>query len=276
MNALLGSILDAHGGLARWRQYESLQATIVSGGGLFSLKGMTPDASPRRMTAQLHEERTSVTPFGAPDQRGVFTPDRAAIEKLDGSLVAERHAPRDAFAGHQMNTPWDPLHRAYFNGEAMWTYFTTPFILAMDGVRVEEIEPWREGAETWRRLRAYFPGWIETHSLIQEFFFWRGSETAPSRLSSEHRGWIFRCAAHFSVRDGGRHQPAHSPSRLRSRSRCATRRAHANGSHRYFRCALPIASIPPCAQANTIAPLERPSVIPSYEGATAALRAGSC
>jgi hypothetical protein len=21
-----------------------------------------------------------------------------------------------------MNTPWDPLHRAYFNGEALWTY----------------------------------------------------------------------------------------------------------------------------------------------------------
>jgi len=26
-------------------------------------------------------------------------------------MVAERHAPRDSFAGHQMNTPWDPLHR---------------------------------------------------------------------------------------------------------------------------------------------------------------------
>jgi hypothetical protein len=38
-------------------------------------------------------------------------------------------------------------------------------------VRVEETEPWREGAETWRVLRAYFPGWIETHSLIQDFFF---------------------------------------------------------------------------------------------------------
>ena len=35
-----------------------------------------------------------------------------------------------------MNTPWDPLHRAYFNGEALWTYLTTPFLLAMDGVRV--------------------------------------------------------------------------------------------------------------------------------------------
>jgi hypothetical protein len=36
----------------------------------------------------------------------MFTPDRIAIEKLDGVLVAERYAPRDSFAGHQMHTPW--------------------------------------------------------------------------------------------------------------------------------------------------------------------------
>ena len=71
--------------------------------------------------------------------------------------------------GHQMNTR-DPLHRAYFNGEALWTYLTTPFLLAMDGMRVEETEPWRQGSETWRVLRAYFPGSIETHSLVQDFF----------------------------------------------------------------------------------------------------------
>jgi hypothetical protein len=41
----------------------------------------------------------------------------------------------------------------------------------MDGVQVEETEAWREGRETWRVLRAYFPGSIETHNLIQDFFF---------------------------------------------------------------------------------------------------------
>src|SRR5258706_1138913 len=171
MNELLAGIIDAHGGMERWRGYEKVEATIVSGGGLFALKGVLQDSSPRRMTAWLHEERSSVLPYGAPDQRTMFTPERIAIEKLDGTLVAERRAPRDSFAGHQMHTPWDPLHRAYFNGEAMWTYLTTPFLLAMDGVRVEETEPWREGAETWRGLRASFPGSIETHRLVQCIFF---------------------------------------------------------------------------------------------------------
>ncbi|HEX2888205.1 hypothetical protein [Vineibacter terrae] len=171
MNALLANILEAHGGLDRWKRYAKVEASIASGGGLFALKGLPQDSTPRRMTVWLHEERASVMPFGAPDQRTMFTPERVAIEKLDGTLVAERHAPRDSFAGHQVNTPWDPLHRAYFNGEALWTYLTTPFLLAMDGVRVEETQPWREGAETWRVLRAYLPGTIETHCLVQDFFF---------------------------------------------------------------------------------------------------------
>jgi hypothetical protein len=171
MNKLLAEILDAHGGVERWREYAKVDATIVSGGGFFALKGVVQDSNPRRMTVWLHEERSSVSPYGAADQRTMFTPDRIAIEKLDGTLVAERLAPRDSFSGHQMNTPWDPLHRAYFNGEALFTYLTTPFLLAMRDVRVEEIEPWKEGPETWRVLRAYFPGSIETHCLVQDFFF---------------------------------------------------------------------------------------------------------
>ena len=58
------------------------------------------------MTVWLHEERSSVLPYGAPDQRTMFTPERITIEKLDGTVVAERLAPKDSFAGHQMSTPW--------------------------------------------------------------------------------------------------------------------------------------------------------------------------
>ena len=171
MNELLARVLDAHGGIDRWNRSKKVEATIVTGGGFYALKGMAQDSDPRRMTVWLHEERSSVLPYGAPDQRTAFTPERIAIEKLDATLVAERWAPKESFAGHQMTTPWDALHRAYFDGEALWTYFTTPFLLAMNGVRVEEAEPWREGEETWRVLRAYFPGSIETHSLVQDFFF---------------------------------------------------------------------------------------------------------
>jgi len=171
INELLSQVIDAHGGIDRWNRHEKVEATIVAGGGFFRLKGFPQDSTPRRMTVWLHEKRASVLPFGAPDQRTMFTPERIAVEKLDGTTIAERPIPKDSFSGHQMHTPWDALHRAYFDGEALWTYLTTPFLLTMNGVRVEETEPWREGTETWRVLRAYFPGSIETHCGIQDFFF---------------------------------------------------------------------------------------------------------
>ena len=105
MNELLTRILDAHGGMQRWNGYQKVEATIVSGGGFFPFKGVIQDSNPRRMTVWLHEERSSVFPYGAPDQRTMFTPARIAIEKLDGTVVAERHAPKDSFAGHQASTP---------------------------------------------------------------------------------------------------------------------------------------------------------------------------
>jgi hypothetical protein len=54
MNELLGRILDAHGGMDRWNWYEKVDATIVSGGGFFALKGVLQDSNPRRMTVWLH------------------------------------------------------------------------------------------------------------------------------------------------------------------------------------------------------------------------------
>ena len=69
MHELLGQILNAHGGIDRWNKYEKVEATIVSGGGFFPLKGVIQDADPRRMAVWLHQERSSVSPYGAPDQR---------------------------------------------------------------------------------------------------------------------------------------------------------------------------------------------------------------
>jgi hypothetical protein len=38
-------------------------------------------------------------------------------------------------------------------------------------VVAEEIEPWTERGESWRRLRVAFPPEIATHSTIQTFYF---------------------------------------------------------------------------------------------------------
>ncbi|MDM0078452.1 hypothetical protein QTH90_28875 [Variovorax sp. J2P1-59] len=171
MNKLLEDVLDAHGGLGRWNQFNTVSAQIVSGGGLWSLKGLIQDPAPRRMKVSLHEEFASVEPFGQPNWRTSFRPGRVAIETTDGDVVQERLSPRKSFADHTMNSPWDPLHRAYFNGYALWTYLTTPFLMAMPGFEVAEIEPIDEGAERWRGLRAKFPAHLESHCEVQDFYF---------------------------------------------------------------------------------------------------------
>jgi len=177
---LLTAALDAHGGFDRWQQFSAVDATIVSGGLLFVLKGQPQDPTPRRMTAALRDEWSSVRPFGADDQKTDFTPQRVAILKLDGGVVAERLNPRDSFAGHELATPWDPLQRAYFNGYALWTYLTSPFLLALPGITVEELEPFEDNGVRLRGLRALFPREFASHSTIQEFYF------GPDLLLARH------------------------------------------------------------------------------------------
>lgn len=171
MSELLAEVLAAHGGLERWNAFDAVTASIVTGGDLWGIKGLVQDRDPREMSVSLHRQTASVQPFGQPDWRTAFTPGRIAIETTAGALVKERVDPRASFAGHGLETPWDTLHRAYFNGYALWTYLTTPFLLAMPGFEVSEVDPWREGDEHWRVLRVRFPDSIASHSPVQHFYF---------------------------------------------------------------------------------------------------------
>jgi hypothetical protein len=55
----------------------------------------------------------------------------------------------------------------FFGGYAMWTYLTQPFLYAYPDFVVEEIEPWDENGETWRRLDVTFPDHIASHTRRQ-------------------------------------------------------------------------------------------------------------
>jgi hypothetical protein len=122
------------------------------------------------MTVDVQHERLVYENFTGP-LRGVFTPGRVAIERRDGKVVAERTSPREAFAGYGPNTPWDQLHALYFAGYALWNYLTAPYLLTRPGMVVEEIEPWEEAGENWRRLRATLPDDIATHARQQTFYY---------------------------------------------------------------------------------------------------------
>ncbi|MHA5052875.1 hypothetical protein [Streptomyces sp. SD15] len=171
MSALLDLVLDAHGGLQRWQDARTIHAEGSIGGLLWSLRGQEGILATTDATIDVQQQRLVFDGFTGPGLRGLFTPDRVAIERQDGEIVAERNAPRDAFAGHGPDTPWDQLHALYFAAYALWNYLTAPYLLTRPGVVVEELEPWREADEDWRRLRARFPEALATHSTEQVFYY---------------------------------------------------------------------------------------------------------
>ncbi|BAI94983.1 hypothetical protein Sj15T_28860 [Sphingobium sp. TA15] len=169
MNKLIADAIDAHGGWERWEALKSVQVDVVTGGELLDRK-TAPGSGTLRITAKTQRQECRMGPIDG-DMITILEPGRVAIETADGTLVAERHDPRAAFNGHELDTPWDPLHRTYFGCYAMWSYLTVPFSLAMPGVQVWDIDPLEEDGELWQGVRVVMPDEIATHSRAQEFYF---------------------------------------------------------------------------------------------------------
>jgi len=171
MNDLLQTAIEAHGGLARWNQLDSVSARLIQGGVLWPFKGQAGVLDDVVVTASLHEERVSHRPFGAADRHSAFTPERVAIESDNGSVLEALDHPRASFAGHTLEAPWSALQLAYFVGTAMWTYLTQPFTFTLPGFQTRELEPWDEGGQHWRRLGVTWPSHLATHSTEQTLYF---------------------------------------------------------------------------------------------------------
>jgi hypothetical protein len=90
-----------------------------------------------------------------------------ALESPKGRISQERHNPQASFVGQTRETPWDPLHVAYFQGEALWTYLNSPFLYAQPGFITEEVHPIEVDGERWRRLKVIFPDYIKSHTQTQ-------------------------------------------------------------------------------------------------------------
>jgi hypothetical protein len=171
MSDLLETVIEAHGGLERWNQLDAVSARLIQGGALWTLKGQQGVLDDVFVRASLHQERESHHPFGAPDRRSTFSPERVAIETTQGEVVEALDQPRASFTGDTLETPWTTLQLAYFVGTAMWTYLTQPFTFALPGFKTTELDPWQEAGEQWRRLHVVWPCYLATHSTEQTLYF---------------------------------------------------------------------------------------------------------
>lgn len=171
MNNLLAFAIDAHGGLERWNSFTKLEAPLSIDGAIWHLKQQPGLLTDKLFEIKTHTEQLTITPFTAPDRRSAFAPGRLVLETLAGVVVESRENPEASFAGQTIETPWDSFHVAYFASEALWTYLTSPFLYTYPGFETEEIEPWHENAEVWRRLKVTFPDYVASHTKTQVTHF---------------------------------------------------------------------------------------------------------
>jgi hypothetical protein len=157
---LLDEVLEAHGGLERWRGLRELSAELRSGGVAVASKGAAGPFRRYGVRVEPAEPRTVIEPYPRRGRRGVFDADGVRIETLDGRVLADRRDPRRLFPGGRRLLWWDRLDALYFAGYALWNYFTTPLLLTRDGVELRA-----EG----RILHARFPTELPTHSRDQSF-----------------------------------------------------------------------------------------------------------
>jgi hypothetical protein len=162
-------VLDAHGA-AQWKRFRGIEGDMSIVGSLWAGKGWPEVLKDVHVTVDIPGQQLSYEPFTADGLRSFYRPDLVAIDTVEGKRLRERSHPRASFADHTPATPWDDLHLAYFSGYAMWNYLNTPFMFALPGFSTEEIEPWNESGETWRRLKVTFPSSVATHSPEQVFY----------------------------------------------------------------------------------------------------------
>jgi len=191
--ALLDDAIEASGGMARWNGLRRFALQLSIDGALFSRVGQAGRFKEMAAEGSTRSQSVRFTGFADPGKSGLYQPDYVAIEGHEGHVLRSWHNPNEAFRDHARDTPWDELHLVFFCGLAVWNYLTTPFLLAHPDVEVEELEPWRERDQLWRRLRAVFPPKLLTHSIRQTFYF----DTAGLQRRTDH-DLLDKRVAHYS------------------------------------------------------------------------------
>jgi hypothetical protein len=175
MDKLLSEVLEAHGGSRNWRRVAKVTAELSLGGVFWAARGWPEIYARQTVTLDPHRQHITFAPFTDPERISVLDvdPERVEISTRDGRMLEERLNPRGTFPLPFLDTgtAWDALQVAYFTSAAVWNYLTAPFVFTQRGVEAQEIEPWMEGAQTWRRLAVTFPETIANHNANQVFYY---------------------------------------------------------------------------------------------------------
>jgi hypothetical protein len=166
---LLDDVIEANGGMARWSRLKAFTLHLSISGALFTRFGQARRCRDMVAEGTTQTQFVRFSGFDGPDLCGMYCPDSVSIENRNGEVLQTWHRPLPILL--EQTKDWDDLHLVFFCGFSAWNYLTTPFLLAHPDVRIEELSPWYERDQQWRRLQAVFPPGIITHSPVQIFYF---------------------------------------------------------------------------------------------------------
>ena len=168
---LLDNAVAASGGLARWNNLQRFSLHLSIKGTLLSRTRRASQFEDLIVEGSTQVQSVRFTGRTQGQKSGIYQPDLVTIENLDGQILRTWLNPSLDSLDHANDPLADELHLIFFCGFSIWNYLTTPFLLAHPDLTIEELPPWTENDQTWRRLRALFPTHIVTASPEQIFYF---------------------------------------------------------------------------------------------------------
>lgn len=99
--------IEAHGGLDRWERFTTLSVHGINAGVLWGAKGKAGVLDDVTIIVDLRDEKVSHWPFGSPDRRSRFEPQRVALENANGEVLEESRSPPVIVPGTHSRDPVD-------------------------------------------------------------------------------------------------------------------------------------------------------------------------
>jgi hypothetical protein len=170
--ALLTQIYDAHGGLERWRQVESIQININIFGPILITRFKSPWLS--NITATIFTEKPYVSLHNFPEQglTSIFDGYDAYIYDANDQITAERHFKNPSTLHNKPRLHWDHLDLVHSLGFGLWNTICSPFLL--DHQNIETIQGDDLVDNQGRRLltlNIHLPASIPCQSQHQVYYF---------------------------------------------------------------------------------------------------------
>jgi len=168
---LLDHVLHASGGLDLWRRMRRFTVHMSIRGALIAARCAGVKLPEFVVEGDTREPALEITGFTALDLRVLYRPDWTALERPDGCRLHEHRATPEELTRQLQSATWDHVHLAHYCGGLIWSYLTTPFVLAEPDFECEELESMKVHGQRWRRLKVLYPARLVTHAREQTLYF---------------------------------------------------------------------------------------------------------